>query len=162
MDGLGACYAAWLKFKNEAEYIPCQYGETVSEEKLQGRDVFILDFSFKPEVLKRMSEIANSVKVIDHHATAKKDLECFCHPNFSKIFDMEMSGAMLSWLHFHGDENIPKLIRFIQDRDLWVFDYEHTKLVHAWMKSRPYTMDNFHEAVSLVESPDGSTHQLVS
>jgi len=43
------------------------------------------------------------------------------------IFDMNKSGALLTWEYFHSDKHTPEFIKYISDRDLWKFEYENTK-----------------------------------
>ncbi len=49
-DGFGAAFAAWLKFGDEAEYVPFKYGEdgmrfkTLFQLGDPKRDIYILDF----------------------------------------------------------------------------------------------------------------------
>jgi hypothetical protein len=52
-DGFGAALAVFLKFGNAAQYIPCDYGGDIPEIE-KGDRVYILDFSFKREILEGM------------------------------------------------------------------------------------------------------------
>ena len=54
------------------------------------------------------------------------------------LFDMNKSGAMLAWQWFNPDQQPPKLIAHIQDRDLWLFKLEGTREIHAALSSYPY------------------------
>lgn len=116
-DGFGAAFAAWLKFGDDATYVPASYGRAAPSVK--DKDVYILDFSFEPQVLDAMSQEARSITLLDHHVTAQKKLhgyQCRC----GKVtFDLSRSGAMMAWNHFHPDTPAPALIEHIQDRDLW-------------------------------------------
>ncbi len=136
LDGFGAAYAAWLKFGyREAAYRACQYseGEDPFDMCEPGDEVYVLDFSFKREVLLRQAERLK-IQVIDHHATAEKDLAGldFC------IFDMTKSGAVLAWEFFHPGRPMPKLLRHIQDRDLWQFKLFETKEITTALMSMSY------------------------
>lgn len=115
-DGFGSAFCAWLHFGDSAEYVPVAYGEPMPTLE-DGSLVYILDFSFKRDV---MEELAKRVTlcVLDHHASAEKDLDGlpYCH------FDMTKSGALLSWEHFSKLSNRLDdywlFIRYISDRDL--------------------------------------------
>ena len=135
LDGFGAAYAAWRKFKDEAEYIPCQYGDEPPD--CSGKQVYILDFSFPRETLIEMNAQANFLLVLDHHKTAKSDLEGLPFA----VFDMEKSGCILAWEHFHpAPDSAPEMLNLIQDRDLWKFEYPETKDFCAglWVKDRDF------------------------
>ena len=125
LDGFGAAFAAWLKFGyTDTEYLPMGYSNDLPDVK--DKEVYILDFSFKPEVLKLMISESKSLIVIDHHKTAQEDLKDFSD---NCIFDMSKSGVILSWEYFHGNKHIPLLLKYIEDRDLWLFKYDDTKAI---------------------------------
>lgn len=70
-DGFGAAYAAWKYLGDNAEY--CQRGHADSLETLPsfiGKKIFLLDFSFKKEVMARMFQEAKQVIWLDHHKTS--------------------------------------------------------------------------------------------
>jgi oligoribonuclease NrnB/cAMP/cGMP phosphodiesterase (DHH superfamily) len=113
MDGFGAAYAAWRALGDSVSYLPAKYGDLPPD--VSGKNVLIVDFSYRKDVLLRMSESARSILVLDHHKSAQEDLQGL---DFAQ-FDSSCSGAMLAWSFFHPDEHPPDLIRYIQDRDLW-------------------------------------------
>ena len=55
IDGFGSAYAAWAHFGDDACYRPLHHGEAWKMSDIAGHDVFILDFSFPPEVLESMA-----------------------------------------------------------------------------------------------------------
>jgi uncharacterized protein len=125
-DGLGAAYAAWLKFGEQATYIPVQYKQAPPEIE-SGTDVFIVDFSYPREVLEEIKNASTSLVVLDHHKTAMDDLKDFP----GAMFDMNKSGARLAWEYFHPDKDVPELIELVEDRDLWRFKLPDTNAVGA-------------------------------
>jgi len=128
-DGAGAAMAAHLKFGDNAKYIPVQYGEPVPEIE-SGSDVFVLDFSYKRDVLLDLKSRMGKLVVLDHHKTAMEDLIGL---DFAK-FDMKKSGAGLAWEYFHPDTDRPTLINLIEDQDLWLFTDERTKPAGAALR----------------------------
>ena len=56
------------------------------------------------------------VNLLDHHKTAQEALEGRIA---GATFDMDRSGAVMAWEHFHPGEPVPELLRYVQDRDLW-------------------------------------------
>lgn len=144
-DGFGAAWVCWHKFGDDAEYVFASYGDPV-EFTVEGKDVYIVDFSYPREVLEDMKAHAHSLTVLDHHKSAQAALEGldYC------IFDMDRSGAQLAWDHLHvkgganrpfirsdGSYSRPSLVDYIGDRDLWRFQYPETKAIHAWLASYP-------------------------
>lgn len=129
-DGFGAAYAAWKAFKDSAVYVPCTHGKPMPEV-LGGDMVYIVDFSFpRSDLLKLYEKLQGKVKVLDHHESAEKDLKDL---DFA-LFDMKRSGAGITWDYFHSSPR-PKLIDFIEDRDLWKFKYPESHAIHNYLKS---------------------------
>jgi oligoribonuclease NrnB/cAMP/cGMP phosphodiesterase (DHH superfamily) len=104
-----------------------------------GRDVLIVDFSYRRPLLKEMCRTARTVTVIDHHVSAEQDLAGLEqeHDNLRVLFDMNKSGAVLAWEFCH-DSPPPRLLLHVQDRDLWRFTMEGTNDIHAALMSRPF------------------------
>ncbi|MFW9894038.1 MAG: phosphoesterase [Candidatus Thorarchaeota archaeon] len=133
-DGFGAAWAARsfldkLDKRIEAKYLSAQYGAPPPEVP-SGEQVYLVDFSYPRSTLIEMRR-KNPVYVIDHHKTAKEALEGLedC------TFDMAKSGAVLTWEHFFPEKKVPKLLLYIQDRDLWKFELPDSKEFHAYLRS---------------------------
>lgn len=116
-DGFGAAFAAWLVLGDAATYLPTDYGTAPPD--VTGRDVFILDFCYGPQELEAMAQKARSITVLDHHATARDKLQCFCCKGVKLTLNMDKSGARLAWDFFHPGKPVPHMIACLEDRDLW-------------------------------------------
>ncbi len=131
-DGLAAALAVKKSFDDHnisIEFITAQYGD--SPPIVKDKDVIIVDFSYPRDVLLEMKDEARSLFVIDHHKTAQEALEGldFC------IFNMNKSGAVLTWEFFYPDRPIPQLFLYVQDRDLWQWKLPQSKEVSAALRS---------------------------
>ena len=144
-DGFGSAFAVWKYFNGNnntriasttlsIEYISANYNEDPPD--VRGRNVLICDFSYKYNVLLNMIEQANSLLVIDHHISAEKELKNI--DNKYKLFDMNHSGAYLTWVYFFPNEEVPDLIKFIEDRDLWKHEIPNTHQFFALFKNLPF------------------------
>jgi oligoribonuclease NrnB/cAMP/cGMP phosphodiesterase (DHH superfamily) len=102
-----------------------------------GEDVVIVDFSYKRPVLLSMAMKAHSILIIDHHKTAAEDLVDL-PANVTAVFDMDHSGAVLTWMHFFPGREPPPLLLHIEDRDLWRFALKNTRQIQANVFSYPY------------------------
>lgn len=133
-DGFGAAYAAWKWFGDKATYTPVTYGK--EPPQLEGDFLFILDFSFPPEILLNYLKTFQQVVVLDHHKTAQEMLTPLIgkYQDLHIEFDMNRSGALMTWNYFHG-EDVPELIKHISDRDLWQFKVPFSKEVHEALVS---------------------------
>lgn len=121
-DGFAAALAAWLYFEGQGEYLGVSHGKVTTLDDLpplEGRAVYILDFSFEESLMQGIDERAAKLVMLDHHKSAADKLgrfQCRCGVVH---FDMTQSGAMLSWKFFFPEQPVPDLIRYVQDRDLW-------------------------------------------
>jgi oligoribonuclease NrnB/cAMP/cGMP phosphodiesterase (DHH superfamily) len=137
LDGFAAAWAVRHALGEEVEFYKGIHQQQPPE--VTDRDVILVDFSYKKDVLRNMLQTASSITILDHHVTAEKDLSALF--NSGKIkgkFDMYRSGAMLAWLWFNPGLQVPKLIEYIQDRDLWLFKLAGTREINAALSSYPY------------------------
>lgn len=159
-DGFGAAWAAWMRWGDDVEYVPCAYGQPAPD--VRGKHVLIGDFSFKRDVMKALGDDAKSVIVLDHHESAEAELESWIWDDVSgefwagdnpmravafmdeyvgqpiaARFDMQRSGARMVWDFCHEGE-APLLIRLIEDRDLWRFTMPETKPFGVWLRCEPF------------------------
>ena len=71
-DGFSAAWCFWRKYGDGADYHAGVYQQDPPD--VTGRDVYLVDFSYKAPVVARMLKVARSVCLIDHHKTAIDDL----------------------------------------------------------------------------------------
>ncbi|MFI5400160.1 MAG: hypothetical protein ACHQZQ_03800 [SAR324 cluster bacterium] len=144
-DGFGAALAAWKKLGSAAHYEPVLYGHPPVKVD-PGTTVYLLDFSFDRAVLEEIAATARSVIVLDHHMTAAEGLSHLpppadfgaAGPRLSAMFDMHKSGAVLAWEYFHSTQ-VPPLVNYIQDRDLWQWKLPNSREVAAGLRRIPRT-----------------------
>jgi oligoribonuclease NrnB/cAMP/cGMP phosphodiesterase (DHH superfamily) len=126
-DGFTAAWVAHTVFGDSADYLEAAYGDAPPD--VTGRDVLIVDFSYPRATLLEMAEKAKSLRVLDHHASAQRDLEGldFC------TFDMNECGATLTWKALRPSEPVPTLCLYVRDRDLWKWEMLASRSVNAWI-----------------------------
>jgi len=151
-DGFAAAYAVWKRFGDGVKFIPCQYGQDAPN--VTGKDVLIVDFSFKKDVMAAMADQAKRIIVLDHHKTAEAELVGFVkltavggpfeqkHANrmvsgVGVCFDMEKSGCRLAWEYCFGNKSMPDWFAAVEDRDLWRFALRGTKEICIAIRSMP-------------------------
>ena len=168
-DGFGAAWVVREYFKTEQLKANIGIGEDLNIEffpgvyqtpppDVTGKDVIIVDFSYKRAVIEEMLEKANNILIIDHHQSAIDDLSGIDltldkYRDLQFYFDVKHSGAMLAWNYFFGEETDPDRVRppdllyVIEHRDLWKFsnpptDYDKVvRQVQANLFSYPYDFD---------------------
>lgn len=138
LDGYTAAWAAWRRFgESDTTYLPVQYGEDPPD--VTGAEVFVLDFSYKRDVMLVMHAQAQLLAVLDHHKTAEAELSGLSFVQF----DMDRSGAKMAWNYFHPNQAAPWLVNYVEDRDLWRFKLPNSKAVNAGIGASP--RENFHQ-----------------
>lgn len=115
-DGFGAAYAAWKKFGDNASYIPWK-DHFMTPEGLEAKTIYIVDFSFRRPAFEALVTHNKLVVVIDHHQTAEADVRAFPQ----NVFDNDHSGCVLAWQYFHPGTEVPELLKYVEDHDLWRF-----------------------------------------
>lgn len=161
----GFCAATIFKYWSGVnfDFHPGIY-QSPAPEDIEGRDVYLVDFSYKRPVVEAMLEKAATVTLIDHHKTALEDLEPlmkqydYAGAPFRWYATIEKSGAMLAWEYwqktfnpdFDGEQlpEAPPLIKTIQDRDLWQFKLARTREVQANIFSYPYDFDIWYDMIT--------------
>ncbi len=155
LDGFGAAYAAQRYFAQQTdsncEFLPASHGDAPPD--CTARRVFIVDFSYKRPLLERICQQAEQVTIIDHHVSAAKELEGLeqAYTNLHLVFDMEQSGAVLTWRYFHQTPP-PDLLLHVQDQDLWHFALPDTRDLNAALGSYAF---EFARWDALVREPAG-------
>lgn len=145
LDGFGAAYSAWLHFGDgNCDLHPASHGKGLPE--CNGRTVYILDFSYRRNVMEELCEQAESVIVIDHHISAAKDMAGLDEEidNLTLDFNMDRSGAVLAWQYFHPEKAIPNLLLDVEDRDIWKFEHEGSADRTAGLMSYKFDMAQWH------------------
>lgn len=131
-DGYASALSAYMVYGEKANYICVQYGQPFPVQNLSKSDtIFILDFSYSRDILEDVHNKVNNLVIIDHHETASQQLDGLDYA----IFDMNKSGARLSWEYFNPNFPVPEIILLVEDRDLWRFNLENTKAFDAGMRS---------------------------
>lgn len=120
----GKCAAAIVNkaWKNEnvkIEFLPIDYPNELPKKVFSNyMIVYVLDFCFSPENMKFIKDNTNLIW-IDHHITS---IEKMKNINIHKSIDISMSGCLLTWKFFYGDDEPPLPIQYIDAIDLYEMD----------------------------------------
>lgn len=148
-DGFGAAWVFKRFADREFDFHAGVYQNDPPD--IAGRDVYLVDFSYKRPVVEKMLEQATRLVLIDHHKTAIDDLAPLINTGaIESLVDIERSGAMLAWQWFNGNFAPPDLLLHIEDRDLWRFRLPGTREIQANLFSYPYDFTIWDE---LMECP---------
>ena len=148
-DGFGAAWAAWKKFVDEADYIPIEH-QAPLPEGLKGKQIFFIDIVPDEDSIRRLVNDNILVIAIDHHKTNESKMSLFK----KYLFDNSHSGAVLAWKYFHPDKPMPKLLLFIEDIDIWKWEYPETARFIAALALYDYNFDVWDKISLAAENPE--------
>lgn len=167
MDGWTAAWAVWKRWP-DIEFVPGEYKSGAALPNVAGRRVLIVDFSYPEAVMRELAESAASITVLDHHETAERNLTTLLEEGVIQgEFDMSRSGAMMTWNHVwpnhqknpFDDESstgyLPYVVQFVQDRDLWAWELEHSKEINAYIQMQPLTFAAWDKLAHDLEDESG-------
>ena len=171
-DGFTSAWAVYKALGNEVEFFGGVHQNPPPD--VTGRDVIMVDFSYKRPVLDAMTKTARSILVLDHHKTAEADLaadgnyvvdygaytgvvdwdrhqrnvsldnmEGCPYARIYRVFDMNRSGALIAWEFFHPGKDVPNLVQYVSDRDLWQFKLPLSREVNAYIFAHDYEFRNW-------------------
>lgn len=148
-DGFSAAWCFWHKYGHDADYVAGVYQQDPPD--VTGRDVYLVDFSYKRAVVEQMLMQANFVCLIDHHKSAIEDLQpLFMQDSWTGepkqlayFTDLNRSGATLAWDYLFPHQSRPPLLGHVEDRDLWRFKLPGTREIQAAVFSYEYTFENW-------------------
>jgi len=176
-DGFASAWIVHSKWP-DCVFAPTNYGLPFPEVDIVDRNLLITDFSYKPDLLADLLKRgAASIVILDHHKTAEADLQAitattWCgqqivaadmdriFKDFRKLgrppmiahFDMEHSGAALTWEFCYPDRPLPIMVQFIEDRDLWRFSMKETRAFSLYLKSFPYDFSTWDAISQAIEA----------
>lgn len=87
MDGFTAAWVVRKALGPDVEFYAATHGDPPPDVK--GRDVIMVDFSYKRPVLIEMAREANSMFIIDHHKSAEEDLQAGTRDGEPTIFRLD-------------------------------------------------------------------------
>lgn len=145
-DGIMAAFVVHkavsaFPYSRKVNWIAANYGDdSIFEQlsKLEDEEILFVDFSLPREQLEYLYQ-RNDVFVLDHHKTAQAALEGLPFV----LFDLEESGATLAWKYFFPTLDIPPIVQYIRDRDLWKFELPHSKEINAFIQSYPLSIESY-------------------
>src|SRR3990167_2538933 len=148
-DGFGAAYAAWKKFGDTAEYIPLHRGNELPEG-IDGARIYLIDFTYKRELMDELLSRSGSLIVLDHHDGVREIVEA----TPEHVFDLNRSGATISWEYFHPDTPVPYFFKLLEDQDLFRRAFADTTPLHSYLEVHPFEFEAWDAIVHMLENPE--------
>lgn len=136
-DGFCSAFIASKRWPN-AVLLPVTHGQPPPD--FTGKEVLVVDFSWKRAIVQEMNQVASWFQILDHHKTAEEELQGlrYC------VFDSSRSGAQITWDVIFGGTR-PWYVDYVADRDLWKFELDGSKSINAFIMTLPHTVREWSE-----------------
>ena len=112
-----------------------------------GATVAFVDMAPGNASLRSLSRVAERIVVLDRHVSSRDRFEADAslgddlrREGHVLHFDLEHSGAVLTWRHFHG-EGKPEILAYVEDQDLWRFELPRSREVNIAVTAYPRRFD---------------------
>ncbi len=130
-DGFGAAWVVRKYFGPDGvDFHPGVYGEAPPDVK--GRDVILVDFSYKRDVLIAMGKVARSILVLDHHKSAAEDLAQDAVGGGNRFVDLARYTGTVGWARFQDNVYQDNCEGAPYARCYSMFDMERSGAGIAW------------------------------
>lgn len=159
-DGFGAALPFYLKYGDSIEYLPVAHKQKpfhgLPQKIFKNRIIWMIDISFSRKDTLKIKKLAKEFINIDHHLGNKQKLEDldYCH------FDMNHSGAVLSWKYCFPDKPIPKLLLYIEDRDIFTWNLPYAHELLSSIDAHEKTFEIWESLMKRLEDPVGFSELL--
>lgn len=137
-DGFGAAWSSWRAWGSSGQYVPRGHDDRLDPRTMRGARVVFVDIAPANDELIELCAEVDELVVLDHHISAidriTGDAEAMAvakQGGHTLHFDLEHSGAILSWQYFHPDVPPPPLLQYVQDQDLWNWKLPRSEQVNA-------------------------------
>lgn len=150
-DGFTAAWLVFWHLNGDVDMVPMAYNRPAPD--VTGKNVWVVDFSFSLDETILMAQTAATLRVLDHHESALRNLAEFPRDDFETAhieLDMGRSGAKITYDYIEEaagshSQGADLFVRYIQDRDLWTKALPDSEAVFAAISARPYTVDAWSE-----------------
>lgn len=170
-DGFTSAWAVHHALSGRVRLHPASHGQIPPDVK--DKHVVIVDYCYPKQVLTSMAKDAASILVLDHHISAEKELTGIEPPvttasvanwnnhlddittshlnNIRALFDMNRSGAGLTYDFFSPEKPRPLLINYIEDRDLWRFSLPESRAISEFIFTYSHRLEDWDALSAMLE-----------
>lgn len=141
IDGFTSALCSYIYFNSEHKIKYVKGSFDMNPPSVTNENVLICDFSYNKQIMAQLLVQANKLVILDHHKSAEDDLVDL--PIENKIFCSKYSGAFITWKYFFPNDKIPKLIKYVQDNDLWQFKLSNTKQIISYISTLLFRFQDY-------------------
>ena len=143
-DGFGSAWAAHKYFGDRAKYIPISHHDDVVVE--DNSINYFLDIAPKKSLLKELEFYSKEIHIIDHH------ISCYDYLKDKDYyhFNINHSGCVLTWKYFFPYKEVPPILKYVEDRDLWKKEFEETDNIFLYLNTFEGGFDSWDKCNDLI------------
>nr|QYA18484.1 DDH family phosphohydrolase [Clandestinovirus] len=112
---------------------PYGYDQSVDDLNIEGKTIMFVDVALTKAKYDQLFYKCKKLSILDHHSTAQQEL--YGLPG--TFFDVNRSGCALAWEYFFPTHPVPRLLLYIEKRDLWKMDEEAEAFTTLFYKEFP-------------------------
>lgn len=143
-DGFGAAWAVRNAWGEAASYVSRNHDDRLERGAHEGDEVAFVDIAPSNLELVNLCDETSMLHIVDHHVTARDRIEGdpeiasrLRATRHSVHFDLDASGAALAWRYWNPGQELPDLLGYVEDQDLWRFKLPDSREVNAAIASYP-------------------------
>ncbi len=130
----------------DVDYIDADWPQIIAGK---ANSVIIVDFCYPKAWIEEIAKCVSTVRIIDHHKSSLWLIEEEIPENVITVFDPGYSGASLAWGVYHPEteDEMPDLVKYVEDRDLWRKQLDYTDEVFYYLSSLPTEIEFWQKLV---------------
>ena len=151
-DGMAGAWAAREYFNDKAEYIPIKRGESFPViNDIKDKEIYVIDFSFAINEIKEVESKCKKFVIIDHHISGREEVESASN----HVFDLDHAGCYLAWQYFYPDVEVPLLLQYISEGDIFKFRLAGYENYMPAIYGREISFENIEILNEMMNSEEG-------
>lgn len=146
----------------EELHIPIEYVRAIRYEdppyELMDENsvVFIVDFNYDKEQVKKIAGMSKRVVTLDHHKTALEELAGLDLPNVQTKIEIDKAACRVVWEYCFPYMDSPWQVDYVEDMDLWKWQQPHSKEINSYLSTIDTTVPEWE---ALLQSPLGDVKE---
>jgi len=148
-DGFSAAWVAWKKLKDKAEYKWLDYQAPFNYD-FRDKTLYFLDVVPGKADFRRLLK-RNRIIVIDHHISSEQMIKKATDYSFS----LGHCAAVLAWHYFFPKRRMPRLLKYVEDLDLWKFRQPYSKEINAAISTVDFDFQQWSKLARRLETTKG-------
>jgi len=151
-DGFGAAWSTWKAWEGEGEFVARGHYDRMRGSRVEDALVLFVDIAPGLDEIRQLAEHAAKIVILDHHITNQKAfakdpelLRALEDDGHEIHFDMAHSGSVLTWQYLFPGEDVPEILRYVQDQDIWTWELPKSAEINAALSSYDQNFETWSE-----------------